>query len=44
MGVCIQAKFEMDPKKYIASQLATILHGMSVPAGDAAHKPKKTSA
>jgi TetR/AcrR family transcriptional regulator len=44
MGVCVQANFEMDPKKYIASQLATLLHGMSVPVGDAAHKPKKAPA
>ena len=44
MGVCVQANFEMDPKKYIASQLATILHGMSAPAGETTHKPKKASA
>jgi TetR/AcrR family transcriptional regulator len=41
MGVCVQANFELDPKKYIASQLATILHGISVSTGDAAHKPRK---
>ncbi|NMM06294.1 TetR/AcrR family transcriptional regulator [Polaromonas sp.] len=43
-GVCVQANFEMDPKKYIAAQLATMLYGMSVPAGDTAHKSRKAPA
>ena len=43
-GVCVQANFEMDPKKYIAAQLVTMLYGMSVPAGDTAHKSKKAPA
>ena len=43
-GVCVQANFEMDPKKYIAAQLATMLYGMNVTAGDTAHKSKKAPA
>ena len=43
-GVCVQANFEMDPKKYIAAQLATMLYGMSVPVGDTAHKSRKAPA
>ncbi|MGH8848470.1 MAG: TetR-like C-terminal domain-containing protein, partial [Polaromonas sp.] len=35
MGVCVRDDVELDPKKYIASQLSTILHGLSIPPGDA---------
>ncbi len=30
-GVCIPDHLELDPKKYIASQLAIVLHGISLP-------------
>ena len=41
-GVCIPHLVELDPKKYIASQLRIILYGMSHPPGDAAQHEKKT--
>jgi len=44
MGVCVPANFEIDPQKYIASQLATLLHGMSFSAGDASPNPRKAPA
>jgi TetR/AcrR family transcriptional regulator len=44
MGVCVQANFELDPKKYIASQFAMLLHGISVPTGKSIQKTKKVSA
>jgi TetR/AcrR family transcriptional regulator len=44
MGMCVQTNFELDPKKYIASQLAMLLHGISVPVGKSNQKTKKASA
>ncbi len=42
-GVCIPDHIELDPKKYMASQLAIILHGISLPqashAASGAEKP-----
>ena len=43
-GVCIQDQVEMNPKKYIAVQLSTILYGLSVPPGDLAQTPEKARA
>ena len=42
MGVCIPNHAELDPKKYIASQLSIILYGLSATPGDAAPNEKKT--
>ncbi|MGH9650798.1 MAG: TetR/AcrR family transcriptional regulator [Terriglobales bacterium] len=33
MGVCVRDDVELDPKKYIAAQLSTILYGLSIPVG-----------
>jgi len=44
MGVCVPDNVEMDPKKYIAAQLSTILHGLSQSPGDSGQGPEKTRA
>ena len=41
MGVCISNHVELDPKKYIASQLGIILYGLSLPPGDAVADSRK---
>lgn len=43
-GVCVQDQAEMDPKKYIAAQLGTILHGLSMPPGDLAQPAENARA
>lgn len=42
-GACVKNSFELDPKKYIATQLSTLLYGLST-APETAHpdKEKKT--
>ncbi|MGH8458941.1 MAG: TetR/AcrR family transcriptional regulator [Nevskiales bacterium] len=42
MGVCVRDDVELDPKKYIAAQLSTILHGLSIPPGGAGQGPGET--
>lgn len=43
-GVCIPDHIQLDPKKYLASQLAIILHGISLPqASPAGRKPAQAS-
>jgi AcrR family transcriptional regulator len=41
MGACVPAQAELDPRKFIAAQLSTLLHGWSVPPGGAAPAPPK---
>ena len=41
MGVCVRDDLEMDPKQYIATQVNTILYGLSIAPGDSAPDPKK---
>ena len=43
-GVCIPDHLALNPKKYIASQLGIVLHGMSLPAHDTGRQPEKSSA
>jgi TetR/AcrR family transcriptional regulator len=41
MGACVPAQIELDPKKFIAAQLSTLLYGWSAPpADDAPSHPK----
>ncbi len=40
MGICVPKDIEMDPKKYIAVQLSTILHGLSLPSGQVGQGPQ----
>ena len=43
-GVCVPDHLELDPKKYIASQLGIVLHGISLPqASPSPQGPEKTS-
>ena len=43
-GVCVPDHLELDPKKYIASQLGIVLHGISQPqASPSPQGPEKTS-
>jgi TetR/AcrR family transcriptional regulator len=45
MAVCVRGDVELDPKKYIASQLNAILYGMSQPPqASAAQEPRKAQA
>lgn len=44
MDVCIPDHVELDPKKYIASQLSTLLHGLCLPTDAAGQRQKKSSA
>lgn len=44
LSVCVPKNFEMDPKKYIATQLNTLLHGLSLSPRDAAQGPENTKA
>ena len=44
MGVCVPDNIALDPEKYIASQLAMLLHGMSISPGDASPNPRKAPA
>ena len=42
-GVCVSSKFALDPKKYIAALLSTILRGLAadgVPTPPTTEKPK----
>lgn len=41
MGVCIPNNVELDPKRYIASQLGFILNGLSLRPGDARPDARK---
>jgi TetR/AcrR family transcriptional regulator len=34
LGVCVPSGMEMDPERYIASQVETVLHGLCVRPGD----------
>ena len=43
MDVCIPDHVELDPKKYIASQLSTLLHGLCLPTDAAGQRQKKSS-
>ena len=44
MGVCVREDVEVDPKQYIATQLQTILYGMSVAGNDAPPSPAPPAA
>ena len=41
MGVCVSAQHALEPKKYIASQLEVILHGISRPLATAVNHEQK---
>ncbi|MFC5520927.1 TetR/AcrR family transcriptional regulator [Polaromonas jejuensis] len=41
MGVCVSDSVALDPKQYIASQVNTILHGLSMPPDQAAQGKEK---
>lgn len=43
-GVCVQDPVEMNPQKYIAAQLSTLLHGLSAPPADLQKIPEKARA
>lgn len=43
-GVCASSRLELDPKKYIASQLGLILYGLSPSPDDASQRQEKASA
>ena len=43
MDVCIPDHVELDPKKYLASQLSTLLHGLCLPTDAAGQRQKKSS-
>jgi TetR/AcrR family transcriptional regulator len=43
-GICISSDTHLDPQKYIAFQVETILNGISAPAGAAVRAPKKAAA
>jgi TetR/AcrR family transcriptional regulator len=43
-GVCVSSDRELDPKKYIAFQVETILNGISAPAGAAVQANRKAAA
>ncbi|HEY3048857.1 MAG TPA: TetR/AcrR family transcriptional regulator [Polaromonas sp.] len=43
MGVCVRNDLEMDPKQYIATQVNTILYGLSIPPGDSGPGREHTS-
>jgi TetR/AcrR family transcriptional regulator len=42
--VCVPDNIGIDPKKYIAAQLSTILYGLSTSPDDAAQSPEKAKA
>jgi len=44
MGACVPAQIELDPKKFIAAQLSTLLYGWSAPPVDAAPSHPKAKA
>lgn len=41
MGVCIRDDIDMDPKKYVAMQVNTILYGLSARPGDSGRGPEQ---
>jgi TetR/AcrR family transcriptional regulator len=41
LGVCVSDQMPLEPKKYIASQLAIILYGLSQPPAGAARREQK---
>jgi TetR/AcrR family transcriptional regulator len=43
-GICISSDADLDPQKYIAFQVETILNGISAPAGAAAQSIRKAAA
>ena len=43
-GICISSDADLDPQKYIAFQVETILNGISAPAGAAAQSNRKAAA
>jgi len=43
-GVCVQDPVEMNPQKFIAAQLSTLLHGLSASPADLPKTPKKARA
>ena len=43
MGVCVRNDLEMDPKQYIATQVNTILYGLSIAPGDSGRGREQTS-
>ncbi|SFU85010.1 transcriptional regulator, TetR family [Polaromonas sp. YR568] len=43
-GVCLSTDMELDPKKYIAFQIETILNGIGAPAASAAQANRKAAA
>ena len=43
MGVCVRDDMKLDPKKYIAAQLSTILYGLNIPPGDAGQGREQAS-
>jgi TetR/AcrR family transcriptional regulator len=43
-GICISSDTKLDPQKYIAFQVETILNGISAPAGAAVRAPRKAAA
>lgn len=43
-GVCLSSDTELDPQKYIAFQVETILNGISAPAGIAVRAHRKAAA
>lgn len=43
MGVCVRDDAELEPKKYIATQISTLLHGFSLRAVEAPRDLEQTS-
>jgi hypothetical protein len=44
MGACVPAQIALDPQKYIAAQLSTLLYGWSAPTTGAAPGAPKAKA